>query len=200
MSATETPAVTVLRRPAASLVRWPDPMLSTPAQPVTKAELGEPATAWAAMLELVLDDLDKLGVTGAAIAAPQIGVAKRIFLWRSPDGEAVPFVNPTIIERAEHQLFDAEACLSMLGPIDKARNAFLSGIELQVPRPERIVMSAQDVGGGLLEVEAEGRVARCFCHEVDHLDGVVMLERVTRQQRRNAERLWAKLHGPLEAS
>ena len=111
---------------------------------------------------------------GAGLAANQIGRLKRIFVAAyENEGELREFVvvNPVIEGRSEAQEKDVEGCLS------------IPGIGVEVERPLAVILR-----GAPLRVEAEGRLARIFQHEIDHLDGILMLDRTDRESRKNAMR------------
>jgi len=116
---------------------------------------------------------------GAGLAANQIGRLKRIFVAAHEDeGELRKFivVNPVIEERSEAQEKDVEGCLS------------IPGIGVEVERPVAVTLKGQDLSGAPMRVEAEGRLARIFQHEMDHLDGILMLDRTDRESRKSAMR------------
>lgn len=116
---------------------------------------------------------------GAGLAANQIGRLKRIFVAAHEDeGELREFivVNPVIEERSEAQEKDVEGCLS------------IPGIGVEVERPVAVTLKGQDLSGASMRVEAEGRLARIFQHEMDHLDGILMLDRTDRESRKSAMR------------
>jgi peptide deformylase len=116
---------------------------------------------------------------GAGLAANQIGRLKRIFVAAHEDeGELREFivVNPVIEERSEAQEKDVEGCLS------------IPGIGVEVERPVAVTLKGQDLSGAPMSVEAEGRLARIFQHEMDHLDGILMLDRTDRESRKSAMR------------
>ncbi len=112
---------------------------------------------------------------GAGLAANQIGRLKRIFVAAYED-EEYAIVNPVIEARSETKEKEVEGCLS------------IPGIGVEVERPLAITLTGQDPSGALLHIEAEGRLARIFQHEIDHLDGVLMLDRTDRESRKNAMR------------
>ena len=134
-----------------------------------------PVTAFNERLHQLLDDMaETLGqANGVGLAAPQVGVLRRAVLvieTNVPEGESeyiIELVNPEIIERSGVQK-GAEGCLSVPGEY---------GI---VERPMHVRVRAQDRFGEWFEVEGEGLTARCFCHEIDHLDGVVFTSRCER--------------------
>ncbi len=116
---------------------------------------------------------------GAGLAANQIGRLKRIFVAAYEDeGEVHEFavVNPVIEERSEASEIELEGCLS------------IPQIPVEVERSCAVTVSGKDPSGGPLRVRAEGRLARIFQHEIDHLDGVLILDRTDRESRKNAMR------------
>jgi peptide deformylase len=155
-----------------------DPVLRTPAMPVTRFD--------AALARLVADMIDTMyDAPGVGLAAPQVGVGLRVFVfdvdYDSRDA-AVPrvprvVVNPvlTVVTDGELQ-HGAEGCLSVPGrhfPTTRALRAVVRGV---------------DAAGAPVEYAGEGLRARCFQHEVDHLDGALYLERLTGEARTAAVR------------
>ena len=134
-----------------------------------------PVTAFNERLHQLLDDMaDTLKqANGVGLAAPQVGVLRRVVLvieTNVPEGEAeyiIELINPEIIESSGVQN-GAEGCLSVPGEY---------GL---VERPMYVKVRAQDRNGEWFEVEGTGLTARCFCHELDHLDGVVFTSRCER--------------------
>ena len=112
---------------------------------------------------------------GVGLAANQIGRLKRIFVAVHED-EQYAIVNPVIEESSETTQRDIEGCLS----IPETR--------VEVERLTTVTVSGQDLSGEPLRVEAEGLLARIFQHEIDHLDGVLILDRTDRESRKNAMR------------
>jgi len=112
---------------------------------------------------------------GVGLAANQIGRLKRIFVAAHED-EEYAIVNPVIEERSETTEKDIEGCLS----IPETR--------VEVERPTAVTVSGRDPSGQPVRVEAEGLLARIFQHEIDHLDGVLILDRTDRESRKNAMR------------
>jgi peptide deformylase len=112
---------------------------------------------------------------GVGLAANQVGRLKRILVAAVEDQEYV-IVNPTIEERARSTEKDLEGCLS------------IPGIQVEVERPTAVTVSGQDASGAPLRLEASGLLARVLQHEVDHLDGVLILDRTDRQSRKDAMR------------
>jgi peptide deformylase len=148
--------------------------------------LGDPAlrqqtnvvTAFDARLEklaaLMLDVMRR--EEGVGLAAPQIGVLSRVMVWRDPEDEdeEYVFVNPHIVYRSEECTTASEGCLSV------------PGCMVEVSRCDEVTVEAQDLRGVAIELEAEGIVARIMQHEIDHLDGRLILDRATPDERRRA--------------
>ena len=147
---------------------------------LTKEEPGlykhcRPVTDFNARLHQLLDDMrDTLSTeNGVGLAAPQVGVLRRaciVLETNVPEGEdeyIIELVNPEIIESSGEQ-YGAEGCLSVPGEYGLVR------------RPMFVKVRAQDRNGVFFEVEGEGLTARCFCHEIDHLDGIVFTSRCER--------------------
>ncbi len=111
---------------------------------------------------------------GVGLAAPQIGVLSRIMVWRDPEheDEEYVFVNPEIVFRSEECTSASEGCLSV------------PGCMVEVSRCDQVTVHAQDLYGTALELEAEGMVARIMQHEIDHLDGRLILDRAAPEERR----------------
>lgn len=119
--------------------------------------------------ERVLDLLDDMRDTlyesgGVGLAAPQVGVLKRIVVIDVGDG-LIELINPRIIEQ-EGEQFDVEGCLS------------IPGVYGRVKRPARVVVEYQNRKGEIERKEGTGLLAVCFCHELDHLDGILFDEKV----------------------
>ncbi|MBN1775809.1 MAG: peptide deformylase [Oscillospiraceae bacterium] len=107
---------------------------------------------------------------GIGLAAPQVGILKRVFVVDVGDENGlIEFINPEIIE-AEGEVIGEEGCLSVPGR---------SGC---VVRPERITVRAMDRHGERFELKAEGILAVCICHENDHLDGVLFIDKIVEQE------------------
>lgn len=185
-------------RAVESLARWPSPVLREPAEEVLIRECPSDVRGWLDTMEAVLDDLKALGADALAIAAPQVGVPKRLIAWKAGD-RLEALVNPEVAEASDETVTDPEQCLSLLGPWDEAARCFGQGVVVQVERPARVVVEGRDWLGSRVRIEAEGLVARMLCHEIDHLDGLMTLDRVSRQVRREAVRRWAKLY-PRQAA
>ena len=127
----------------------------------------KPVTDFDAKLHKLLDDMTETLIEsgGVGLAAPQVGILRRVFLVDvgMDENEIVEFINPEIIETDGEQV-GPEGCLSVPGKY---------GL---VKRPYYAKVRAQDRNGEWFEAEGEELIGRCFCHENDHLDGVIYTE------------------------
>jgi len=124
----------------------------------------KPVTSFDAKLHKLLDDMAETmqEANGVGLAAPQVGILRRVVTVDLGD-EILELVNPTLVETDGEQI-GAEGCLSVPGKY---------GL---VKRPYYAKVKAQDRYGDWFEVEGEEIIGRCFCHELDHLDGIVYTE------------------------
>src|SRR5688572_18051322 len=111
---------------------------------------------------------------GAGLAATQVGVEKRLFVYDAGEG-ARTIVNPAITESRGEWVFE-EGCLSV------------PGLAWEIVRPKEVHLTGYDLDGNEVSIEADEFEARVFLHELDHLDGVLLLERLTDEQRKEAKR------------
>jgi peptide deformylase len=112
---------------------------------------------------------------GVGLAATQVGVLRRLFVFQpEPDEDAQVVVNPVIVERGGEVEPDDEGCLS------------LQGVSVPVERATRVVLEGKDPNGEDLHLELEGYAARVAQHELDHLDGVLMIDRTDDEHRKEA--------------
>jgi peptide deformylase len=114
---------------------------------------------------------------GVGLAANQVGRLRRVLVAGIEEDEYV-LINPVIEARSDETEVLAEGCLS------------IPGIQVDVERPVAVTVSGQDAAGEELRFEAEGLLARVFQHEIDHLDGVLILDRTDRESRKAALREW----------
>jgi peptide deformylase len=159
------------RAVALSQVRkFGDPVLRSAASPVTEFD-GALAEEAERMIGLMRDGM------GVGLAATQLGILRRILVFQAgPDAVPTVLVNPRIEWSSEELAGAEEGCLS------------LPGVVVEVERPLYVrVRGADQTGEGLL-IEASGLEARVLQHEIDHLDGVLMIDRTTREHRRGALR------------
>jgi peptide deformylase len=150
------------------LLQLGDPRLREVAQAVEN-----PATAAiAALVKDLADTLAHWKITtgyGRAMAAPQIGAGLRVVFVQLPGGEPWPMVNPSIIERSEDKMVVWDCCLSFLS------------IFMQVERNRELLVRYQDLAGKWHEVRAgtERDLSELLQHEIDHLDGILAVDRIT---------------------
>jgi len=165
------------RRLALAQVRqFPDPVLKQPSRAVE--EFDDDLAALAKRMVSLMDDAH-----GAGLAAPQIGLLRRMFVYEvSEEDGPVVVVNPEIVEASEEKVVGGEGCLSISFLIDERH-------DVPVERHERIRLRAQDIDGNVVERDVEGHEARVIQHELDHLDGILILDRTTREARGEALRV-----------
>ena len=132
-----------------------DPALHKVCRPVEKFD---------GRLHKLLDDMKEtlFDANGVGLAAPQVGILRRVVLVDTGD-EVLELINPSLLETSGEQV-GAEGCLSVPGKY---------GL---VKRPNYAKVRAQDRNGNWFEAEGEELIARCFCHELDHLDGILYTE------------------------
>jgi peptide deformylase len=159
------------RRLALAQVRqYPDPVLRMKANDVE--EIDESVTGLVERMKGLMSE-----ARGVGLAAPQLGILRRVLVYQAGEDEAVvALVNPRIVESGEERLADDEGCLS-LGA---------ASVIVEVERPTSVVVEATSPEGEELRIEAEGLAARVIQHELDHLDGVLIIDRTTPEQRREA--------------
>lgn len=150
--------------------KFGDPVLRTTALPVDRFD------------EALTDEVERMGelmhdALGIGLAATQLGVLHRVLVYRAyTDDPLTVLVNPTIEWSGEELETLEEGCLS------------LPGVHVEVERPAQVRVRALDADGREIVVEAEGLEARVIQHEVDHLDGILILDRVPRELRKQAMR------------
>ncbi len=147
-----------------------DPVLRATALPVERFD------------EALRVEIERMGVLmhdalGVGLAATQLGVLHRVLVFRAyPEDPLTALVNPELEWISEEQETAEEGCLS------------LPSVHVEVARPARLRVRASDAYGAELQLEAEGLEARIIQHEIDHLDGVLILDRISRQARKEAMR------------
>jgi len=165
------PEVRARRNAALAHVRkLGDPVLRTKARAVERFDdaLRDEVRRMAVLME------DALGI---GLAAPQVGISHRVLVYRvEPESPVTALVNPQIEWSSRDEEISEEGCLS------------LPFIHVDVERPVAVLVRARDERGEELVVEASGLEARVIQHEIDHLDGVLILDRTSREQRKAAMR------------
>jgi peptide deformylase len=151
----------------AQIRQWPDPVLKLQAQQVE--EFGDDLRRLVGRMQSLMTDANGIGLAGN-----QAGVLRRVFVFRGEGEGPRAAVNPAIAERSEELETDDEGCLS------------LQGVLVPVERHVAITLEAQDEEGTPYRLELEGLDARVVQHELDHLDGVLIIERTTPEARREA--------------
>ena len=154
------------------IAKYPDPVLEKPGEPVTEFD--------EELKKLVEDMFETMyAAPGVGLAAPQVGVQKRVFVMDCSGGrdpaQRLAMINPEVL-RTEGEQTGEEGCLSF------------PGIFFPVKRAMRAVVRAQDVNGNELEVDGLELTARCMLHETDHCDGILFIERTTPLKRQMAKR------------
>ncbi len=154
------------------VLQFPDPRLREKASEIAPEEVTEQLRELAQnMLETMYDE------PGIGLAATQVGVGKRMFVmdldWTGEDGEKNPhtLLNPEIVEREGRSISETEGCLSVPD--------FKSDVE----RDDRVVMRARNLDWELVEIDATGILSYCVQHEIDHLDGILFIDRVSKLKR-----------------
>jgi peptide deformylase len=131
-----------------------------------------------AMLDIMYD------APGIGLAAPQIGVQKQLFVYDIGDGAEV-LINPVVVESSGEWVYE-EGCLS------------IPGLYVEMVRPKEILLKGINIDGEEVSVEADELLARLFQHELDHLNGVLMFERMTPDQRTEALAEYRRLTEALD--
>jgi peptide deformylase len=154
----------------AHVVKFGDPVLKSRASEVTafgpelRAEVER-------MIAIMRDGM------GVGLAATQLGILRRLLVFQAgPDGEPTALINPVVEWLSEEGSIAEEGCLS------------LPRVSMDVERPLHARLSGRDAEGEPIEIEASGLEARVLQHEIDHLDGVLILDRTSRAQRKGALR------------
>lgn len=121
-------------------------------------------------LHALLDDMLETmrAANGVGLAGPQVGILRQIVVIEVEEGKPIELINPQIIE-ADGEQTGSEGCLSFPG---------VYGI---VTRPNHVRVRAQDRNGEVFEAEGEALLARAFCHEIDHLDGILYVDKMVRE-------------------
>jgi peptide deformylase len=180
-AAAELDPETRARRDAAlrHVRKFGDPVLRARALPVDRFDAALKA------------EVERMGVLmhdalGVGLAATQLGVLHRVLVYRAyVDDPVTALVNPVLEWRSEELEAGEEGCLS------------LPGVHVEVERHARVRVRGQDEAGEDREIEAEGLEARVIQHEIDHLDGVLILDRIPREARKEAMRAMREAQTPI---
>jgi peptide deformylase len=147
---------------------WGDPVLTQPATEVADID-GRVASLVDRMIDTMYD------ANGLGLAAPQVGVGKRLFVYELEDQPLRTVINPTVVEARGEWEYE-EGCLS------------IPGLFFPIVRPKEIHITGWDLDGDEVSIEADELEARCLQHELDHLDGILLLDRLDADQRKQALR------------
>ena len=159
------------------VVKWPEAVLEKAGAPITKFDDG--------LKTLIADMFESMyAANGVGLAAPQIGLSKRLTVidvsaGKNPEAKLV-LANPEILH-AEGEQREEEGCLS------------LPGFRGMVMRPKYVTVRAQNATGAWFEMRGEGLLARAFCHEIDHLNGVLFIQHLSMLKRDMIKRKIKKL-------
>jgi peptide deformylase len=177
------PELEARRRAAMSFIRrYGDPVLKSRATPVDRFD--ETLRNQVARMAGIMGD-----ALGVGLAAPQLGISQRVLVYRvGQDAPVVALVNPEVEWSGEDEEPFDEGCLS------------IPGIEVEVERPIHVRVRARDEHGDERMVEASGLEARVIQHELDHLNGVLILDRTSREARKEAIRTLRELESAEEAA
>ncbi|MEO1585152.1 MAG: peptide deformylase [Planctomycetota bacterium] len=174
------------------LTLYPDPVLRRRAAPVD--EVTDDIRSLAQRMIEVMVESDGIG-----LAAPQVGIGLRIFVCHVPTDDAEPSdqssgmsaagpmvcINPEIVDPGDERSAFEEGCLS------------LPGLRGDVVRPEVVTLRALDIDGEPFEARADGLLARCWQHELDHLDGILIIDRMSQMGRLKVRRRLRELERGL---
>ncbi len=150
-----------------------DPVLASQAAAVTDID-GKVVRIVEEMFDTLYDS-----DSGIGLAAPQVGIQRQIFVW-DMDDEPMVILNPTIAESDGEWVYE-EGCLS------------IPGLYVEMTRPKTVLMTGIDMNGNEISLEADELEARLFQHELDHLNGVLMFDRMQPEQRKQAIAEYKKL-------
>lgn len=150
-----------------------DPVLKSQASAITDID-GKVARLVDDMFDTLYDS-----DSGIALAAPQIGVQKQIVVW-DIDDQPMALINPVVVE-SEGEWVYSEGCLS------------IPELYVDILRPNQVLVRGLDMNGNEVEIEASELMGRMFQHEIDHLNGVLMFDRMTPEQRKGAMAEYRKL-------
>jgi peptide deformylase len=163
----EAQADALRRRALAQIRQYPDVALRMKAHDVT--EFDEELVALVERMQILMKDAQ-----GVGLAATQLGMLRRVFVFDPDDSGPKAVVNPRLLDLSSETDTDEEGCLS------------LRDVRVPVERPIRIVVEGKDPAGDDVRHELDGLAARVVQHEVDHLDGVLIIDRTDAEHRKDA--------------
>ena len=151
----------------AQIRQYPDPVLRMEARPVV--EFDDDLQRLVARMKVLMKDAN-----GVGLAATQVGVLRRVFVFVPEDDRVLVLVNPELSKAGDETDVDDEGCLS------------IQGVTVPVERPTTVRLEGRDEQGQEVGYDLEGMAARVAQHEFDHLDGKLMIDRTTPEARREA--------------
>lgn len=151
----------------AQIRQYPDPVLRMPTP--ENEDFDEDLRRLVERMKRLMADAFGLG-----LAAPQVGILRRVFVFQADEDEVAALVNPRIVERSEEAETDEEGCLS------------IQHVRVPVERALSLTVEGSDEEGNEVRLELEGLPARVVQHELDHLDGTLILDRTDDESRREA--------------
>ena len=165
----------------ASSLTWMSYTIRTYGDPVLKTVASQVDDVDGKIIRLVDDMFDTLvdSGNGIALAAPQIGVQKQVVVWDIEE-QPLAIINPEIVESDGEWVYD-EGCLS------------IPGLYVEMLRPKTVLVRGVDLNGEIIEIEADELEARMFQHEIDHLNGVLMFDRLEGDQRKEAMKEYRRI-------
>jgi len=151
--------------PSYSIRQFGDPVLKQRSKDVEDVD-GQFARTVEAMYQTMYD------AEGGGLAAPQVGIGRRFFVYKTDDGPRVA-INPEIVD-SQGEVEWTEGCLS------------IPGLGFEIVRPKIVTLKALDLDGTEILIEADDYTGRMFQHEIDHLDGILAIDRVDPDERKKA--------------
>lgn len=150
-----------------NIIKYPDAILRKDAKEVEKIN--------DEIKNLILDMTEIMQkYDGAGLAAPQVGISKRIII--ANDGkEDLAIINPKIIKKSWRKQKDKEGCLS------------LPGLEVEISRSKKIIVSGIDYSGKKIRIDAKNLMARILQHEIDHLNGILIIDKLNKKEKKEYE-------------
>ncbi len=140
------------------------------------AEVTEVNGKFVKVLDMMFDTM--YDAPGIGLAAPQVGIEQRFFVYDIGDGDGPNvLINPRVVESEGEWAYE-EGCLS------------IPGLAFEIVRPKIVTVQANDLDGNEIVIEGDELLGRCFQHEIDHLDGVLMFDRMERLDRKAALKQW----------
>ncbi len=165
----EAEAEAIRRHALAQIRQYPDVVLRLEAKELGDEEFDDDLRRLVERMERLMHEAQGIG-----LAATQVGVLRRVFVFQPDDDGPRAVVNPRFLDRSQETTVEEEGCLS------------LQNVRVPVERALRVTLAGRDVDGSEVRYELEGMGARVAQHEADHLDGVLIIDRTDEEHRRRA--------------